>query len=127
MKKYIYEVKIITDFAAAHNLRNFRGRCENLHGHNWKIEVVLRGKVLNESGVLVDFAEVKQVTRELLKEIDHQYLNDLPFFRENNPSSENIARYLFERLRKQLNDTDRWLYSVSAWESADACATIMCE
>lgn len=127
LNKYLYEVKIITDFAAAHNLRNFRGKCENLHGHNWKIEVVLRGSILNESGVLVDFGEVKQITRELLGEIDHKYLNDLPFFSENNPSSENIARYLFERLAERLNDGDHRLYSVSAWESADACATIMCE
>ena len=127
MKEHLYEVKIITDFAAAHNLRNFRGKCENLHGHNWKVEVVLRGNRLDESGVLVDFAEVKRVTREILGEIDHQYLNDLPFFRENNPSSENIARYLFERLAEQLNSENRRLYSVSAWESADACATIMCK
>jgi len=127
LKKYVYEIKIITDFAAAHHLRNFRGKCENLHGHNWKVEVVFRGNKLDESGVLVDFAEVKQATRELLGEIDHQYLNDLPFFRENNPSSENIARYLFEHLSKRLDSEVLRLYSVSAWESADSCATIMCE
>jgi 6-pyruvoyltetrahydropterin/6-carboxytetrahydropterin synthase len=120
-----YEVKIITDFAAAHNLRNFRGKCENLHGHNWKIEVVLRGDRLDESGMLVDFGEVKQAARAILGELDHQYLNDLPFFKDNNPSSENIAGYLFERLAEQLNNEDRRLYRVSAWESADACATVM--
>lgn len=127
MKQYLYEVKIITDFAAAHNLRNFRGKCENLHGHNWKVEVVLRGDRLDETGMLVDFAEVKKATRELLTQIDHQYLNDLPFFREINPSSENIARFLFENLAEQLDSGSRRLYSVSAWESADACATIMAE
>jgi 6-pyruvoyltetrahydropterin/6-carboxytetrahydropterin synthase len=127
LKASIYEVKIISDFSAAHNLRNFRGKCESLHGHNWKVEIVLRGTGLNETGMLVDFGEVKQATRELLAEVDHSYLNELPFFKENNPSSENIARYLFERLAKQLNNQDRWLYRVSAWESADACATFMCE
>jgi 6-pyruvoyltetrahydropterin/6-carboxytetrahydropterin synthase len=123
----LYEVKILSDFSAAHNLRNFRGKCESLHGHNWKVEVVLRGSELDESGVLVDFREVKQATRELLEDVDHHYLNDLPFFREHNPSSENIARYLFERLAPRLNTKTRWLYRVSAWESADACATFMSE
>lgn len=125
MGDYLYELRIISDFAAAHNLRNFRGKCEALHGHNWKVEVVLRGTELNESGVLIDFAEVKQATKELLSEVDHLYLNDLPFFREHNPSSENIARYLFDRLAEKLNADGRWLYQVSAWESADACATVM--
>ncbi|MGV8074410.1 MAG: 6-carboxytetrahydropterin synthase QueD [Syntrophobacteraceae bacterium] len=124
---YIYELKIIADFAAAHNLRNFRGKCENLHGHNWKVEVVLRGSKLNESGVLVDFSEVKQAARELLSQVDHQYLNNLDFFQERNPSSENIACYLIERLAVKLNNENRWVYSVSAWESADCCATIMIE
>ena len=119
----MYEVKIISDFAAAHNLRNFRGRCENLHGHNWKVEVVVRGDRLDESGVLVDFAEVKQATKEVLQQVDHHYLNDLPFFQEQNPSSENIARFLFENLAARINGEHRWVHSVSAWESKDACAT----
>jgi 6-pyruvoyltetrahydropterin/6-carboxytetrahydropterin synthase len=127
VKTGIYEVKIITDFSAAHNLRNFRGKCEQLHGHNWKIEVVVRGTRLDESGVLVDFGEVKAFTRELLQEVDHHYLNDLPFFREHNPSSEHIARYLFERLAPRVDSRDRRLYSVSAWESGDACATFIIE
>lgn len=127
MKKPVYEVKIISDFAAAHNLRNFRGKCENLHGHNWKVEIVLRGHDLDESGMLVDFGEIKRATRELLSEVDHCYLNDLPSFKDRNPSSENIARYLFERLSEQLDNENRRLYRVSAWESADACATFMSE
>ena len=125
MENRLYEVKIITDFAAAHQLRNFRGKCENLHGHNWKIEVVLRGWRLEESGVLVDFGEVKQTTREILTDLDHKYLNDLPFFQNQNPSSENIARYLFETLAARLDNSDRWMYRVSAWESNNACATFM--
>jgi 6-pyruvoyltetrahydropterin/6-carboxytetrahydropterin synthase len=127
LKHSIYEIKIVTDFSAAHNLRNFRGKCENLHGHNWKVEVVLRGRQLDDSGVLIDFKEVKEATREILKEVDHHYLNDLPFFSEHNPSSENISRYLFERLAQRLDDENRWLYKVSAWESADACATFISE
>jgi len=125
LENRLYEVKIITDFAAAHQLRNFRGKCENLHGHNWKIEVVLRGTRLEESGVLVDFGEVKQITRELLTELDHKFLNDLPFFQDRNPSSENIAHYLFETLAARIDNPDRWMYRVSAWESSNACATYM--
>ena len=127
MNQPLYEVKIITDFAAAHNLRNFRGKCENLHGHNWKVEVVLRGRVLDESGVLVDFGEVKRVTRDLLLELDHHYLNDIPFFQSNNPSSENIARYLFQRLAERFSGQGLWLSRVSAWESDNACATYIDE
>jgi len=125
LKSPMYEVKIISDFAAAHNLNNFRGKCENLHGHNWKIEVVLRGRQLDASGVLVDFGEVKHLTRELLAELDHHYLNDLPYFQDQNPSSENIARFLFERLAERLDNEDRWMYRVSAWESDNACATYL--
>jgi len=121
----LFEIKIISGFAAAHNLKNFRGKCENLHGHNWKIEVVLRGRSLEENGILVDFGEVKAETRAALEELDHKYLNELPFFLQNNPSSENIARFLFERLSEKLNTLKIRIHSVSAWESADACATYM--
>ena len=119
----MYELKIITEFAAAHNLRNFRGKCEALHGHNWKVEVVVSDADLDESGVVLDFAEVKAATKEIMAEIDHRYLNDLPFFTKNNPSSENIARYIFERLQNALNDDRVRVRRVSAWESQDACAT----
>ncbi len=123
MSQRIFEVKIISSFAAAHNLVDFRGKCENLHGHNWKIEVVIRGTKLEANGILVDFKEVKDATREALEELDHKHLNELPYFRENNPSSENIARFLFDRLSGIVNGENRRLYMVSAWESADACAT----
>lgn len=119
----MYELKVVTDFSAAHNLRNFRGKCEALHGHNWKVEVVVSGSDLDDTGVVLDFAEIKAATREVIGEMDHRYLNELPFFTTYNPSSENIARYIFERLREKI-DSDRIRVSrVSAWESADACAT----
>lgn len=123
----MYELKIITEFSAAHNLRNFRGKCEALHGHNWKVEVVISGKDLDESGVVLDFAEVKAATSEIMSEIDHRYLNDLPFFTEHNPSSENIARYIFQRLKKKIDDDRVRIRRVTAWESQDACATYLGE
>lgn len=125
MSEKLFEVKISGSFAAAHCLRCFRGKCENLHGHNWKVEVVLRGKSLDKSGILVDFGEMKSATRQALEEVDHKYLNELPFFLENNPSSENIARFIFEKLSEKFNNENSWLHSVSAWESPDACATYM--
>jgi 6-pyruvoyltetrahydropterin/6-carboxytetrahydropterin synthase len=123
----MYELKIITEFSAAHNLRNFRGKCEALHGHNWKVEVVLRGEDLDDSGVVLDFAEVKAATGEIMSEIDHRYLNDLPFFMENNPSSENIARYIFHRLREKMDNDRIRIRRVTAWESQDACASYLGE
>ena len=123
----MYELKIITEFSAAHNLRNFRGKCEALHGHNWKVEVVVSGRDLDESGVVLDFAEVKAATSEIMSEIDHRYLNDLPFFIENNPSSENIARYIFRRLQEKIDNDRVRIKRVTAWESQDACATYLGE
>jgi len=123
----MYELKIITDFSAAHNLRNFRGKCESLHGHNWKVEVVVGGSRLDDSGVVVDFAEIKAFTGEVIAEIDHRYLNELPFFTQHNPSSENIARYIFERLSEKIKDNRVWVSRVTAWESQDACATYIAE
>jgi 6-pyruvoyltetrahydropterin/6-carboxytetrahydropterin synthase len=121
----VYELKIVGEFAAAHHLRNFRGKCESLHGHNWKVEVVIAGRDLDESGVVLDFAEIKAAAKEVLAELDHRYLNDLPFFTSHNPSSENIARYLFQRLGERLNNQRVKVTRVSAWESEGACATYL--
>jgi 6-pyruvoyltetrahydropterin/6-carboxytetrahydropterin synthase len=119
----MYELKIVTDFAAAHRLNNFYGKCESLHGHNWKVEVFLWGDRLDEAGLVKDFGVVKAKAREVLGELDHQYLNDLPAFREQNPSSENLARYLFERLAAALNDDNVRVNRVSVWESDNSCAS----
>jgi 6-pyruvoyltetrahydropterin/6-carboxytetrahydropterin synthase len=119
----MYELKVITDFAAAHQLRNFGGECEKLHGHNWRIEVVLSGDRLNEAGLLVDFKDVKTAANKILEDLDHSYLNDLPQFKDENPSSENIAAYLFQRLSSKLNNGHLRVTKVTAWESDSACAS----
>jgi 6-pyruvoyltetrahydropterin/6-carboxytetrahydropterin synthase len=119
----MYELKIITQFAAAHRLENFYGKCEALHGHNWKVEVFLVGDRLDEAGLLMDFGQVKAHTRELLEEIDHKYLNELPAFKDQNPSSENLARHLFERLSVTLNRDGVKVQRVSVWESDTSCAS----
>jgi len=119
----MYELKVITDFAAAHQLRNFRGECEKLHGHNWRIEVVLSGDRLNEAGLLVDFKDVKTAANKILEDLDHAYLNELPQFKDENPSSENIAAYLFQQLSSELNGSHLKVTKVTAWESDSACAS----
>jgi len=119
----MYELKITTQFAAAHRLENFYGKCEALHGHNWKVEVYLMGDKLDEAGLLMDFGMVKARTNEILQEIDHKYLNELPAFSQQNPSSENLARYLFERLSAVLNGDGIRVSKVSVWESDTSCAT----
>ena len=118
----MYELKIITQFAAAHRLENFYGKCEALHGHNWKVEVFLAGDRLDRAGLLLDFGVVKAKAREVLEEIDHKYLNELPAFKEQNPSSENLARYLFQRLSDTLNRDGARVRRVNVWESDTSCA-----
>ncbi len=119
----MYELKVITQFSAAHRLENFYGKCEALHGHNWKVEVFLAGTQLDEAGLLVDFGIVKARTREVLEEIDHKYLNELAAFQEQNPSSENLSRYLFERLSAVLNRDGVRVRRVNVWESDTSCAS----
>jgi 6-pyruvoyltetrahydropterin/6-carboxytetrahydropterin synthase len=119
----MYEIKIVTSFSAAHRLENFYGKCESLHGHNWKVEVFLVGDKLDEAGLLQDFGAVKARTRELLEEIDHKYLNELPAFSQQNPSSENLARYLFQRLAAALDRDGVKVSRVSVWESDASCAS----
>ncbi len=119
----MYELRIISHFAGAHQLRNFKGSCEKLHGHNWKVEVYVRGEKLAEDGTLVDFHDVKEATNRVLATLDHEFLNELEPFRHQNPSSENIARYIFRRLADELANRPVRVYKVTAWESDTACAS----
>jgi 6-pyruvoyltetrahydropterin/6-carboxytetrahydropterin synthase len=119
----MYELRVITYFAAAHQLRHFRGKCEKLHGHNWKIEVYIEGEELNDIGLLIDFKDVKNATSKILEGLDHSFLNELPPFKDQNPSSENIAAYIFRELGNELNDTRIKVSKVTAWESDFASAT----
>lgn len=119
----MYELTVVTQFAAAHQLRKFRGKCEKLHGHNWRIEVSLTGEKLNDAGLLIDFKEIKEATDRILEELDHSFLNELPQFKDQNPSSENIAAYIFEKLGSTLNNNQIKVTRVTAWESDSAGAS----
>ncbi|MBW1606587.1 MAG: 6-carboxytetrahydropterin synthase QueD [Deltaproteobacteria bacterium] len=120
----MYELKVVTDFAAAHQLKMVAEKCENLHGHNWKIEVCVAGENLNNAGVLIDFGELKQYISEIIARLDHKFLNELDYFNDDNPpSSENIARYIADALQSMIDNSDVKVVRVTSWESENACAT----
>ncbi len=119
----VYELSVTSRFAAAHQLRNYKGRCENLHGHNWKIEAAVAVHDLDEIGLGIDFTELKAALQDVLEELDHKMLNELAMFQEHNPSSENIARWIFESLSTRLNDDRVKVSRVTTWESDEARAT----
>ena len=118
-----YTLKVVSDFAAAHSLRDYPGDCNRLHGHNWKVEVSVVSNRLNKEGVVIDFNVLKRKVEKVLKPLDHTYLNDLPYFSGREPSSENIARYIFDRLKAELKGHHAVLKAVTAWESETSCAT----
>jgi len=119
----MFELKVTHHFAAAHQLKMVAEKCENLHGHNWKIEVCIAGNRLNKAGVIMDFGESKHHLSEIMKTLDHKFLNELECFQDKNPSSENIAKYIAESLQKKIIDPTVWVAGVTSWESDDACAT----
>ncbi len=115
----MYELLIQTYFAAAHRLREYTGDCERLHGHNWRVDVVLRAPQLDRLGMVMDFRVAKRLIAEILDGFDHQYLNELDTFRELNPTTENIARTIFVALAAKL-PAEIAVAKVTAWES-DLC------
>jgi 6-pyruvoyltetrahydropterin/6-carboxytetrahydropterin synthase len=119
----MYELKVVTKFAAAHRLTMVGAKCENMHGHNWKIEVYVSGAKTDDAGVLVDFGIVKKHVREIMSLLDHKYLNELDYFKHNQPSSENIAYFIATDLQKRIDNQAVSVSRVTAWESDDAGAT----
>ena len=119
----MYELKIITHIAAAHQLTMVGEKCENMHGHNWKIEVFVTGEKLDEAGVLMDFGIIKKHVAEIISLLDHKYLNELEFFEKDQPSSENIAGVVARELQKRIDSSAVRVSRVAAWESENACAT----
>ena len=119
----MYEITVLSHFSGAHRLHHLHGQCEELHGHNWKIEVSVTSSHLGKEGVVIDFKILKQKVDEVLKLLDHTFLNDLPYFSKKEPSSENIAKYIFDRLKIGLKGYPVILKKVTAWESETACVT----
>jgi len=123
----MYELMITTHFAAAHQLQMVAQKCENLHGHNWKLEVRVKGETLDKTGVLIDFGELKTHLSQIVSRLDHQFLNELEPFKGSNPSSERIAKYVADTLQAGIGNGRIRVSSVTAWESENACATYICQ
>ncbi len=116
----MYEVTVEDTFAAGHYLRNYKGKCENPHGHNYKVRVTLRGAELDHAGLLLDFKDLKEVMKHVIDRLDHQMLNDVEPFTVLNPSAENLAKYFFDVTRSRLQIVTKGRVSVkdvTIWET----------
>ncbi len=116
----MYELVVQKTFAGAHNLRDYDGECERLHGHNWKVEVTLKSDRLNRLGMVMDFKIVKKTLEEILSRFDHSYLNELEEFKQENPTTENVSRVLYDNLNEKL-PSEIFITKVKTWES-ESCA-----
>jgi 6-pyruvoyltetrahydropterin/6-carboxytetrahydropterin synthase len=119
----MYEISVESSFSAAHRLKNYQGPCENLHGHNWLVRATVRSEGLNASGLGIDFKVLKERLREILAELDHRDLNAVLDPVNINPSSENIARYIFEKLQSALAGGTVSVARVDVQETPGACAS----
>ncbi|MDD5454607.1 MAG: 6-carboxytetrahydropterin synthase QueD [Candidatus Ratteibacteria bacterium] len=116
----MYEIWVKTDFAGAHHLRNYEGKCESVHGHNWTVEIYITCKNLNRIGLGMDFVEVKKKLAEVIEKLDHKDLNNLSFFKKKNPSAENIACFIYKELEKKINSPGIKLSKVFVKESENS-------
>ncbi|UCD56288.1 MAG: 6-carboxytetrahydropterin synthase QueD [Candidatus Hydrogenedentota bacterium] len=119
----MYELTVKGVFSAAHSLRDYVGPCSKLHGHNWVVEVVVRGDGLQPNGILVDFGEVKKVTSEVLSRLDHTNLNEVSPFDKTNPTSEHIARWIYEQVGEHVNTSGLKVTRVNVREAETSCAS----
>lgn len=119
-----HEVMIEMGFSSAHALRGYQGKCENTHGHNYKVEVYVRGQKLNHIGLLIDFKELKSATKKIVDYLDHKNINELPpFDTEVNPSAEEMAVFFLQEVGRQINDDRVQVYKVRVWETDTCVAT----
>ena len=121
----MFEVSVEQTFAAGHALRDYKGGCENVHGHNFKVQVVIEGEKLDRAGLLVDFLDVKDLMQRVIARLDHQFINDIPPFTERNPSAENMAEYFYTEMTDGLNTTPVpvRIREVKVWETDIQSAT----
>ncbi len=115
----MYNIKVEADFSSAHNLRGYKGKCEELHGHNWKVKIEIAQDSLDKIGMVADFQEIKFELNKVLDKLDHKYLNNITYFKKYNPTSENIAKYIYDALKNKIPN----LSAVTVWESDNCSAT----
>ena len=116
-----YQLKVVTDFASAHTLRDYPGACSRMHGHNWKVELEAVASQLDDVGMAVDFKVMKQAAREIGGRLDHRYLNELEPFKEINPTAENIAAYMYKEISAMINSDTIKVTALTLWETERAC------
>ncbi len=121
----MFQVSVEESFSAGHALRGYKGKCENPHGHNYKVRVTLEGPALDSVGLLYDFVHLKQIIHSVIQEFDHKFLNDLAPFDVINPSAENIAKYLYDEASKQMRATPNGarIANITVWETDATAAT----
>jgi 6-pyruvoyltetrahydropterin/6-carboxytetrahydropterin synthase len=120
----MFEVSIEHTFSAGHALRHYKGKCENVHGHNYRVQVVVRGEKLDHAGMLADFVELKRLLRDISEPLDHVFLNDIEPFTTLNPSAENIAWYICEKMQRGITQTNPVeVAEVRVWETDKQFAT----
>jgi 6-pyruvoyltetrahydropterin/6-carboxytetrahydropterin synthase len=119
----MYELMIESKFAAAHQLRGYEGRCEKLHGHNWRVTMAVTAEHLDEQGIAIDFHDLKKQLREVLDQLEHTCLNEIFPFTQINPTSENVAKWIYDNMSKKVNDDNIEVASVTVWESDTASAS----
>jgi len=118
----VFTLYVTDSFAAAHRLEEYHGKCEDLHGHNFKVEALVEGGSIGEGGMLLDFAVFKSRLKEILADLDHKYLNEISFFKERASSSEYLALYIYDRLKGLLRNERVTVHEVRVWESENAYA-----
>lgn len=112
-----YMLRVQCEFAAAHHLRGYEGSCNRLHGHNWKVEVEVEARELDDVGMGLDFREIRRLTQEVTAGLDHRYLNEIEPFTEINPTAENIAAHIYRELGERLNRPAVTVHAVTVWEN----------
>ncbi len=118
----MFEVSVTMNFSSAHNLRGYKGKCEALHGHNWKVEVSLSATRLDDTGMVEDFTIIKEKLKSVLSLLDHKYLNSLSYFKKINPTSENIAKFIYLKMAERMKGQSLKVLSVKVWETETSCA-----
>lgn len=119
----MFEISVEETFAAGHALRDYQGKCEKVHGHNYKVLVMVEGEKLDSAGLLVDFVEVKRLLRAVIDRLDHEFLNDVPPFDALNPSAENMAKYFYDEVSQAFPPSPARISSVKIWETDTSTAT----
>jgi 6-pyruvoyltetrahydropterin/6-carboxytetrahydropterin synthase len=118
-----YKLSVTKSFASAHCLREYKGKCENLHGHNWKIRVAFSGSKLDNVGMLIDFTDIKKYLDKIISYLDHKFLNEIEPFNNINPTAENIAAFIYEQL-KQIETENAKVFEVEVWESESSSSSV---